>query len=364
VGVPAEAEALARRDHRIQLLGLGHARGIAPLRPAPTGRLATDPAPKSGPAPGRPVPSRAVAAPLRLCLTVLALAACGTPAPEASEAPAETGGGEATEVAPAEDRVRELEARLAVVQGERRRLEERVATLEREAGSRVRVIRRGTCDEPTSDVTVLSDEAPSSDGARPVLRLVGEPTAPRPATVTDGVRAIAGPPPPAVAPPPPPPGPRLPVAAGGDAPVAAIPVAPVPVLGDPPSRSAPSRVDAGAVAYRAALATLTSRRFAAAAAAFERFLADHPGHPYADDALYWLGEARYGGREYATAAEAFETLLRRHPRAPRLPDALLRLGRSYERLGRSTQARRAYQLLRRRFPESVAARTAPDLEDV
>lgn len=111
--------------------------------------------------------------------------------------------------------------------------------------------------------------------------------------------------------------------------------------------------------YRAALALLQKRQFGSAVRAFERFAVSHPGHPYADNALYWKGEALYAQRQYQESIRAFEGLLKSYPRSGKRADALLKLGMSYERLGKLTSANRIYEQLIKNHPTSVAARRAP-----
>ena len=57
--------------------------------------------------------------------------------------------------------------------------------------------------------------------------------------------------------------------------------------------------------YDKALAMLREGRYAEAAQAFKRFLVDHPGSSYADNANYWLGEAYYVTRSFDRAQSTF-----------------------------------------------------------
>jgi len=157
---------------------------------------------------------------------------------------------------------------------------------------------------------------------------------------------------------------RLPVlAAGSNATgVPAIPAVPVEVRGStaPVAPASPPRPEADAATeqYRVALRHLTERRISEASAGLDRFVAEHPGHPHADNAMYWRAEIDYTRRDYAAALRRFSGLIERFPRGSKVPDALLRIGLCYERMGQRSRARRVFSRLRQQFPNTVAARMA------
>ncbi|MEZ4337394.1 MAG: tetratricopeptide repeat protein [Sandaracinaceae bacterium] len=108
--------------------------------------------------------------------------------------------------------------------------------------------------------------------------------------------------------------------------------------------------------YRAALSAL-ERRLPDAISAFDRFVREHPAHPYADNAMYWRAV-----RLRAATTLARWRLLRPHPgcfpHGNKVPDALLRIGLCYERMGQRERARRVFSRLRQQYPDTVAARMA------
>lgn len=204
----------------------------------------------------------------------------------------------------------------------------------------------------TGDVTL--DESDGRDEARPMLRLHGSP---RPAATSEGVTPYPGAVPPAIVPPPPSVTAfgRLPSMTTPDVPL--IPVEPLVVIPETPTRPVPTD-DAIVREYQAALAHIEARRFDVAIQSLASFVAAHPAHSYADNALYWQGEAHYARREYRQAIAVFERLLERYPDGNKVPDALVRLGDAFEHLGERARARDYFRRVREQYPDSVAARTA------
>ncbi|MDQ3035062.1 MAG: tol-pal system protein YbgF, partial [Myxococcota bacterium] len=202
-------------------------------------------------------------------------------------------------------------------------------------------------------------EEPRDDdrGPRPVLRLYG---APRPAGVVAGVTALPGSQAPAIVPPPPQVafGPLPPMITPD---VPAIPEHPIVVGSAPIARTPMPRApedDAIVREYQSALAHVEARRWELALASLTRFVAAHPDHPYADNAMYWQGEVHYARREYRRAIDIFGALAERYPRGNKVPDALLRIGLSLEHLGDRDGARAYFRRVREQYPDSIAARMA------
>lgn len=112
-------------------------------------------------------------------------------------------------------------------------------------------------------------------------------------------------------------------------------------------------------AYEAALAQVQSKQYDRGLEGLSAFLVRWPGHPYAENALYWRGEAYFGKGEYLRAAEQFEGVLARFGGGNKGPDALLKLGLCHERLGASSRAREYWDRLKNEFPRSDAAKRIP-----
>ena len=101
-------------------------------------------------------------------------------------------------------------------------------------------------------------------------------------------------------------------------------------------------------------------RFIDAESAFRRFLQEHPDNDHADNAQYWIGEARYARDDARGALAAFRETVDRYPHGNKVPDALLKAGQCLEKLGDREGARATYREVTRRFPESAASAAAED----
>ncbi len=110
--------------------------------------------------------------------------------------------------------------------------------------------------------------------------------------------------------------------------------------------------------YQAAFNLLKEGKYDEAATALRDFVARHPQHELAPNALYWLGEAHYVQRDYPAALAAFESLLRDYPGTRKAPDALLKAGYSQQELKRLGPARALLTRVVEEYPDSQAAAEA------
>ena len=113
-------------------------------------------------------------------------------------------------------------------------------------------------------------------------------------------------------------------------------------------------------AYDAAFQLLREGRYEEAADAFGSFLEKFPDGPYADNAQYWLGEARYVTRNFEPALAAFRSVLEQHPGSAKVPDARLKLGYTLYEMGRYQEARQVLQGVIDKHPDSAVARLAEE----
>ena len=137
-----------------------------------------------------------------------------------------------------------------------------------------------------------------------------------------------------------------------------------------PSRPAgqPSDRASGVVRdYEAAMDIYREGRYADAEQAFEAIVSAHPNHDYADNALYWQGEAAYDQAHYADALAAFTAVVERYGGGNKAPDALLKIGLCYGRLGDDANARDVLTQLIAAYPRAeaskIAKRKLADIED-
>ena len=112
--------------------------------------------------------------------------------------------------------------------------------------------------------------------------------------------------------------------------------------------------------YRQALAAYQEGTYPRASALFDAFGAQHPRHPLADNALYWVGECHYARKRYVKAIDAFKSVLQDYPDGGKVPDALLKTAYSYLALGDNTTGRRYLQEVIRQYPFSPAGAKAEE----
>jgi len=126
-----------------------------------------------------------------------------------------------------------------------------------------------------------------------------------------------------------------------------------------PAKTKPRRKPRGHKAivarYDAAMALLRAGDAGAAEAAFDAFVVDHPRHDYADNALYWKGEAAYDQRHFSDALAAFTQVVERYGGGNKAPDALLKIGLCYHNIGDGANARDVLTELISAYPQAPAS---------
>ena len=119
--------------------------------------------------------------------------------------------------------------------------------------------------------------------------------------------------------------------------------------------------------YDKAMDLYRDGRYAEAEQAFSAIVSAHPEHDYADNALYWQGEAAYDQAHYADALAAFTKVVEKYGGGNKAPDALLKIGLCYGRLGDAANARDVLTQLIAAYPSAnaskIAKRKLDDLED-
>jgi tol-pal system protein YbgF len=115
--------------------------------------------------------------------------------------------------------------------------------------------------------------------------------------------------------------------------------------------------------YDRALALLRAGQPAAAEAAFAAFLGAHPASDLADNAAFWIGEARLARGDHAAAIEAYRSAVERFPAGNKVPDALYKLGHTLALDGELDGARLIWRELAGRFPGTAAAERARERLD-
>lgn len=110
-----------------------------------------------------------------------------------------------------------------------------------------------------------------------------------------------------------------------------------PAAPDRPDRSGKGRAIIDE--YEAAMAIYKAGQPDRAEVAFAEFVRRYPDHDYADNALYWKGEAAYDQQHFADALAAFTEVVERYGGGNKAPDALLKIGLCYRQLGDTANAR-------------------------
>lgn len=126
-----------------------------------------------------------------------------------------------------------------------------------------------------------------------------------------------------------------------------------PAAPDRPDRSAKGQAIIDE--YEAAMAIYKSGQPGRAEVAFAEFADRHPGHDYADNALYWKGEAAYDQNHFADALAAFTEVVERYGGGNKAPDALLKIGLCYRQLGDIPNARDVLSELVAAYPSERAS---------
>ena len=107
--------------------------------------------------------------------------------------------------------------------------------------------------------------------------------------------------------------------------------------------------------YEQAAKDFTQGRFEMALTGFRQLLVASPGHAYADNALYGVGESFYAMAQYDSAEAAYRRVASDYPRGDKVPASLYKLGMTYEKLGRREDAKATFSRLRQDYPRSGEA---------
>ncbi len=110
--------------------------------------------------------------------------------------------------------------------------------------------------------------------------------------------------------------------------------------------------------YESARRLYKAGDFVRAEQAFTRFVERHPNHDYADNALYWKGEAAYDQAHFSDALASFTAVVERYGGGNKAPDALLKIGLCYGKVGDTANARDVLEQLIAAYPKANASRIA------
>ncbi|MXZ81974.1 MAG: tol-pal system protein YbgF [Gammaproteobacteria bacterium] len=102
--------------------------------------------------------------------------------------------------------------------------------------------------------------------------------------------------------------------------------------------------------YEEAFEMLKKSRYEEAIGEFQQLVDTWPSSQLADDAYYWMSEARYVTREFELALNGFKAIVEQHPGSSRVPEALLKIGYIHYDVGDYSNAAETFRAILERFP--------------
>ena len=103
-------------------------------------------------------------------------------------------------------------------------------------------------------------------------------------------------------------------------------------------------------AYEDAFEMLKQSRYEDSIILFQKLVDSWPQSELADDAYYWMSEARYVNREFEHALSGFRTVVAEYPESQRVPEALLKIGYIQYDIGIYDEAAETFRDILARFP--------------
>ncbi|OGP15711.1 MAG: tol-pal system protein YbgF [Deltaproteobacteria bacterium GWA2_55_10] len=107
--------------------------------------------------------------------------------------------------------------------------------------------------------------------------------------------------------------------------------------------------------YQKGYKETTSKDYPKAIDTFQRFLVAYPGHKYAGNAQYWLGEIYYARGDWEMAILEFDKAVKKYPESEKTPASLLKQGFAFEKIGAKKEARVLLNDVIKKFPASAEA---------
>lgn len=95
--------------------------------------------------------------------------------------------------------------------------------------------------------------------------------------------------------------------------------------------------------YRGAYAEYLQGRYENAISEYQDFLSLYPGHPLAENCMYWIGESYYGMKKYEEAKGALKLTMEKYPKGAKHQAAKLKLALACYYLGEKADCRRLLQ---------------------
>jgi len=102
--------------------------------------------------------------------------------------------------------------------------------------------------------------------------------------------------------------------------------------------------------YNMAYADYLKGNFQLAIEGFKTYLEHFPQSPFADNALYWIGECYFSQQEYDKAIERYNQLILTYPLGDKVAAGYLHKGISLMELGKKEEALAVFKLLVTKYP--------------
>ena len=83
---------------------------------------------------------------------------------------------------------------------------------------------------------------------------------------------------------------------------------------------------------------------------FKIYIEQFPESPFADNALYWIGECYFSQKDFEKAIEQFNQLILSYPSGDKIPAAYLKKGISFIELEKKEEALSVLKLLISKYP--------------
>lgn len=116
--------------------------------------------------------------------------------------------------------------------------------------------------------------------------------------------------------------------------------------------------DVGEAYFEQGVSNLKTGNVSGGILELQKFAAESPRHPRADNAIYFSGLGLMGLNDFDGAAKAFEDVITRYPAGDAVLDSLLKLGECRVRLNKPADARVVYQKIVSTYPGTTAATAA------
>ncbi len=117
-----------------------------------------------------------------------------------------------------------------------------------------------------------------------------------------------------------------------------------------------NKVLSGEELYKKSFALLKAADYEESISGFREYLSKFPQGKFADNSMFWIGEAYWVVQDFDKAIEEYTELTKIYPKSQKSSHALLKIGYCYEKLGKKADAIKALNDLQEKFPNSTAAR--------